>query len=39
MQGRRTMPVAVSFHHGFVDGYQVGRYWEAFQHNLDTLSM
>ena len=25
MQGRRTMPVAVSFHHGFVDGYQVGR--------------
>lgn len=38
MRGRRTMPVAMSFHHGFVDGYQVGCYWEAFQHNLDTLS-
>lgn len=37
--GRRTMPVAVSFHHGFVDGYQVGRYWEEFQRNLDTLSL
>ena len=35
--GRRTMPVAVSFHHGFADGRHVGRYWELFQQHLDTL--
>ena len=38
-QGRRMMPVAVSFHHGFVDGYQVGRYFEGFQRNLDALTL
>lgn len=36
--GKKNMPVAMSFHHGFVDGYYVGQYWEKFQYNLNTLS-
>lgn len=36
--GKKKMPVAMSFHHGFVDGYYVGQYWEKFQYNLNTLS-
>ena len=34
--GIKKMPVAMSFHHGFVDGYYVGQYWEKFQQNLNT---
>lgn len=33
--GMKKMPVAMSFHHGFVDGYYVGQYWEKFQKNLN----
>lgn len=32
-----SVPVAMRFHHGFTDGYNVGQYIEAFQRNLDTL--
>ncbi len=35
--GVKKMPVAMSFHHGFVDGYYVGQYWEKFQQNLDSF--
>lgn len=33
--GRRWMPVALSVNHGFVSGFQIGRYLEEFQRLLD----
>lgn len=36
-EGVWSVPAATRFHHGFADGYHAGRYFEAFQHNLDTL--
>lgn len=35
--GRLSVAVATRFHHGFVDGYDVGQYFADFQHNLNTL--
>lgn len=33
--GRQVMPVALSVNHGFVSGYQIGRFLEEFQRMLD----
>ena len=33
--GRRTMPVAMTVNHGFVSGYQIGKYLKEFQKLLD----
>lgn len=35
INGKRIMPVAANFHHGFVDGYQVGLFFEKFQNLLN----
>jgi chloramphenicol O-acetyltransferase type A len=33
--GRRTMPISIHVHHGFIDGLHVGQYVEHFQRYLD----
>ena len=34
-EGRRTMPVSVHVHHGLMDGYHVGLFFEALQREMD----
>ena len=33
--GETRMPVSIHAHHGFVDGYHAGKYFELFQELLD----
>ncbi len=34
--GIRSMPVSVHVHHGLMDGYHVGLFYEALQTAMDT---
>jgi chloramphenicol O-acetyltransferase type A len=34
--GKRSMPVSVHVHHGLMDGYHVGLFYEALQQAMDT---
>lgn len=34
--GRKTFPVSVHVHHGLMDGFHVGQFFEVFQNALDT---
>ncbi len=33
--GVKSMPIAISFHHGLVDGYHFGQFYKYVQQNLD----
>ena len=37
--GKLKMPVSVEAHHGLMDGYHVGQYFEFFQKEMDGLSL
>lgn len=36
-KGRKTMPVSVHVHHGLMDGYHVGLFFERLQQQLDAI--
>ncbi|MFR9578445.1 MAG: CatA-like O-acetyltransferase [Rikenellaceae bacterium] len=36
VNGHRSMPIAIAVHHGFVDGYHVGLFFEQVQRTLDS---
>ncbi|MFI3283411.1 MAG: CatA-like O-acetyltransferase [Rikenellaceae bacterium] len=36
IDGHRSMPVALAVHHGFVDGYHIGQFFEIVQRTLDS---
>ncbi len=37
VDGRRSMAVAIAVHHGFADGYHVGKFFEQVQRTLDSF--